>query len=118
MAYGITKKEQIIDKATIIKGCEALRLAASDFEKAGTTVIDAGEQCTDKVISVNDLSFGPNIVSLGESIKEVKKIIVDYANNIEQVATEIYQQQSTELNTYKEQQKKEKEEENKKKKND
>ena len=100
MVYGITNKSQIIDKATIINGCERLREAANDFETSGNSVSIASEDCGIDVLSVDDMTFAPIIEELGKSIKDVKKVIDGYADDIESLVNQIYTDQTAELAEY------------------
>ena len=98
--YGITSSSQIIDLSAIKSGCKAMRSAAEDFTLCGNDVIEAGNLCTSKVLSFDNLSMDSLLVSLGTAIKDVESVIADYSYSIENLAQQIYNDQIIELAEY------------------
>ena len=100
MGYGITSKSQIIDLSTILNGCAAYKRALKDFETCGNKVIQAGETCTKKALSVDDSTLQYPITDLGQAIKDLKTEYIGYAEDVEAQARRIYNEQYAEYNDY------------------
>ncbi|MBR2828223.1 MAG: hypothetical protein IKE70_03230 [Bacilli bacterium] len=110
MSYGITSMSQIIDVGTITSGCNSMKTVLQDFEKSGNTVVEAGNICTEKALSIDDKTMQYSLNDLGEEIKNVKEAVTNYLDEVEALAQKIYQEQLQEYNDYI----KKKQEENKK----
>ena len=100
MAYGITSKSQLIDLNTIVAGANQFRTAIEDFERSGNAVIEAGETCTKKALSVDDSTLEFSITDLGNEMKDLKSTFSSYADELVAQATRVYNAQVTELNEY------------------
>lgn len=98
--YNITSESQIIDLNTITSACEEFKKCLDDFVDCGKCVIEAGETCNKKALSVDDSTFEYPITSLGESIKELKDTYIGYADEVIEQATAIYNAQVAEYNSY------------------
>lgn len=98
--YGITSKSQIIDLDTIKAGCQEFKECLDDFEICGKGVIEAGETCNSKALSVDDKTFEYPITDLGKSIKDLKDEYVGYADQVITDATNVYNAQIAEYNDY------------------
>lgn len=100
MGYGITSTSQIIDVATIEAGCNAYKQALSDFDDCGSEVVQAGETCTKKALSVDDQTLQYPITDLGNAIKDLKGEYEGYADAVAAEARRIYNAQVAEYNEY------------------
>ena len=100
MAYGITSTSQIIDLNTIKAGCQAFKDALQDFQTCGETVIQAGETCNAKALSVDETSLQFSITQLGSEIKELKTTFASYADQVLAEATQVYNAQVAEYEEY------------------
>lgn len=100
MGYGITSQSQLIDINTIKTGVENFKQALCGLERSGVEVEEAGNTCNAKALSVDGSSLSFSITDLGVEMKEVKKILCDYADELYSVAKQIYNQQVSELNEY------------------
>ncbi len=98
--YGITSKSQIIDLDTIKAGCQEFKDCLDDFEICGKGVIEAGETCNSKALSVDEKTFEYPITDLGESIKALKDEYIGYADQVIADATSVYNAQIAEYNDY------------------
>ena len=116
MAYNITSTDQLIDVATINKGCDMIDEAAKDFNTSGVLLSEAADTCDAKALSVDDTSMQPTIDELAESVKKIQTQVNQFTTEIRTIANQIYNEQSTELREYQEEQiakQKEQEENNK-----
>ncbi|MBQ3307099.1 MAG: hypothetical protein IJG68_02780 [Bacilli bacterium] len=100
MAYGITNESQLIDVATIKRGCESFLEALSFFVDGGNQVISAGYTCSKKAISVDNSSFENDLMEMGQQIVAIRDKYVAVAENIYQQAVTVYNNQVAELNEY------------------
>ncbi|MBQ6323428.1 MAG: hypothetical protein IJI22_01175 [Bacilli bacterium] len=100
MAYGITSQSQIIDLNTIKSGCETIINELECFEKCGERVINAGNICNKKALSVDEGSLEGSIIEVGEQIKTTKNELVISAEQLIADATNVYNAQVTEYNEY------------------
>lgn len=100
MAFNITNESQLIDIQTIENGCNALKMAAEDFVLSGKTVIEAGETCTEKALSIDEDTLNYKISYIGQEMIRCKELIDSYADYAYAEAVNIYNQQVTELNEY------------------
>ena len=98
--YGITDISQIIDYNTIKSGCEKLRKTAVHFREAANIIKKVGKECTAKVISVNNQSFELPISQLGVDTAAIEDTINEYADSIEKIAMQVYNEQNAELREY------------------
>lgn len=100
MAYGITNPNQLIDIETIRAGCQALADAVNDFETCGGYVLEAGETCSKKALSVDSSSLDGQITEVAEQIMQLKDAYVQCAEELLQDAIRVYNQQVNEYNEY------------------
>ena len=100
MAYGITSPSQIIDLNTIKAGCQKFKEATEDFEKSGSTVVQAGETCNAKALSVDETSLQFSITQLGDEMKALKGTFSGYADQVVAEATRVYNAQVAEYEEY------------------
>lgn len=99
-SYGITDASQIIDYDSIKRGCTKLKAATTYFRNAGNDCLEASEDCTKEVLSVDNLTMQPALEELGNKVKETESKITEYANQIEELALQIYNSQKEELAAY------------------
>ena len=100
MAYGITSSSQLIDVDTIRSACEQYKAVLDDFDRCGSTVVQAGETCSAKALSVDESSLTASITDLGEDIQGLKTTFSTYADQLLADAITVYNQQVAELNEY------------------
>jgi len=100
MAYGITSPSQIIDLATITAGCNKLKEAVADFKTSGSTVIQAGQTCNSKALSVDEASLEFSITQLGEEMQDLEGTFSGYADQVIAEATQVYNAQVAEYEEY------------------
>ena len=100
MAYGITSPSQIIDLNTIKAGCAKFKEATEDFNKSGSTVVEAGETCNAKALSVDETSLEFSITQLGDEMKDLKGTFSGYADQVVAEATQVYNAQVAEYEAY------------------
>lgn len=103
MAYGITSEAQLIDIATITAGCNQYKQCLEDFETNGNRVIEAGEICDAKALSIDYTTLQWTINDLGEEIKNVKTTLSAAADGVVAAAQKVYNEQLAELNEYRRQ---------------
>ena len=103
MAYGITSEAQLIDIATITSGCNQYKQCLEDFETNGNRVIEAGEICNAKALSIDYTTLQWSINDLGEEIKNVKTTLSAAADGVVAAAQKVYNEQMAELNEYRRQ---------------
>lgn len=109
----ITNKSQIIDYNKIKKCCEKIKNIAVDFETSAKNVKYASNRCTAEVISVDGLTFQPDLDDLSEAIKSIKGKIDEFADSIDNVGSQVYKKQMAQLEEYKKEQKKKQEKQKK-----
>lgn len=100
MAYGITSSSQIIDLNAIKAGCTAFIDAVEDFTTGGSTVVEAGEVCDAKALSIDESTLQFSITQLGNEMKELTDTFTANANQLMAEATEVYNAQVAEYNEY------------------
>lgn len=100
MAYGITSPSQIIDLSTISAGCAKLKEAVQDFKTSGATVVEAGETCNAKALSIDETSLEFSITQLGSEMKDLEKTFSGYADQLVAEATQVYNAQVAEYEDY------------------
>ena len=103
MAYGITSEAQLIDIATITAGCNQYKQCLEDFETNGNRVIEAGEICDAKALSIDYTTLQWTINDLGEEIKNVKTTLSAATDGVVAAAQRVYNEQVAELNEYRRQ---------------
>ena len=100
MGYGITSPSQIIDLATIQSGCAQFKEALKDYQTSGATVIEAGETCNEKALSVDESTLQFSITQLGTEMQALVKTFSSYADQVVADATQVYNAQWAEYNEY------------------
>ncbi len=100
MAYGITSESQLIDVSTIQSGCDQYKQHLDDFEINGNRVIEAGEVCNAKALSIDSGTLQWSINDLGEEIKDLKTSLSAAADGVVSDAIRVYNEQVAELNEY------------------
>ncbi len=100
MGYGITNQSQLIDLNAIRQGVANFKNALLDLDRSGATVIGAGSTCTSRALSLDGSSLEFSITDLGTEMKETKKMMCNYADEIYYAAQVVYNQQVRELNEY------------------
>jgi len=100
----ITSESQLIDVQTIYSGCNAFVSALEIFINGGNKIIEAGNTCSSKAISIDGKSLQPDIVEVGQQVGNLYNEFVNYAQAVSDQATQIYNQQVAELNEYRRQQ--------------
>ncbi len=96
----ITSESQLIDIQTIKSGCTALKLAAADFSMSGNAVIEAGETCSEKALSIDKNTLEYAISDIGEEMVRCRSEIERFADTVLAEAVKVYNNQVTELNSY------------------
>lgn len=100
MAYGITSPSQIIDLNAITAGCAKLKDAVMDFKTSGATVIQAGETCNAKALSIDETSLEFSITQLGTEMQDLEGTFSGYADQLVAEATQVYNAQVAEYEEY------------------
>ena len=100
MAYGITSESQLIDKGTIIAGCNELKKAAESFDISGTLIKSTSKRCTKEVLSVDNQTLEPVVAEVGKNVSKANKDIEGIADAIISEANRIYNEQKAELKEY------------------
>ena len=96
----ITDLSQLIDYKTIQFGCNQYKDAVEDFYRCGEKVIQAGESCDKKTLSVEDGTLEYQIKELGKEIQNLKNTLARSAAQVERDAIIAYNHQVEEYNTY------------------
>ena len=100
MAYNITSSSQLIDIATITRGCAQIEAAADKFEQCATLILNASNECNEQALSVDKTTMQPQLEADAEYIKSMKKAICDFTIEIKNVALQVYAVQEAELQAY------------------
>ena len=98
--YNITSASQLIDKGTIIAGCNNLKKAAEDLQKAGEKVKSTAKLCTKEAMEVEGQSYEPIIAEVGKEVTNGYKDMVSQADAIIAEANRVYSEQNAELKAY------------------
>ena len=96
MGYSITSSDQIIDKDTIIRGCEQIIKAADELD-VNDSYIDAAISTSGKnVCNISDNSrlYSEKVADIGTKIKQLKVQIVNIALEIKNEAQDIYKREN------------------------
>lgn len=104
MAYNITSSSQLIDIATITRGCTQIEAAADKFEQCAALVLNASNECNADALSVDKTTMQPQLEADAEYIKSMKTAIYNFTLEIKNVALQVYAAQEAELNAYRAQQ--------------
>lgn len=100
MGYSITSESQLIDVETIRTGCATIENAATSFDDCAKKIEDAADICNINVLSVDKNTMQPVMYALADEIKNVRKLIVSFADDIRQVSNDILASQKRELEAY------------------
>ena len=98
--YYITSRSQIIDIQSVVKCCDNFKNILDDFEKAGKYVIDAGNICDKKALSIDEQTLKYDITQRGTEIKKVKKLYTEQIDKLINAARKLYYEQSNALAEY------------------
>ena len=98
--YGITNKNQIIDKDSIDKGCNKILEALEDFKISAKRVKEAGELSSSKALEINGKSFTNSIMEIADSLEDDVKKYTNCINQIKAETNKVYNSQLSEYNNY------------------
>lgn len=96
----ITSKDQMIDTATISKGCDIIDQAVQDYAKCAKFIQDAATICTADALAVQKKSMQPTLEELAEVVKKIPGDVENLTAKIRTAAMQVYTQQETEYNNY------------------
>ena len=96
----ITSRDQMIDTATISKGCDIIDQAIQDYAKCAKYIQDAASIWTADVLAVQKQSMQPVLEELAEVVKKIPADVENLTAKIRTAALQVYSQQEDEYNNY------------------
>lgn len=103
--YGITSKGQLIDKDTINAGCKKIDEAAKKFLDSANFVSKASEICDANALSVENTTMQAQLDLDAQYLKSMNDKVKEFTQKISEIAEQVYEQQSIELENYQAEQK-------------
>lgn len=98
--YNITSQSQLIDIATINKGCNEIDTAAQRFADSAQKMYSASDILNSNALAVDKTTMQAQLDADGDYIKSIQKAITDFTLQIKNVAIQIYAEQQAELADY------------------
>ncbi len=108
--YGITSESQLIDIGTIESAVTKIKKAAEDFQDCANTVKKAAATCDAKALEVDGMTMQPIMEEKAELILGMEATVKSQADSLLAMANQVYNNQSAELQAYKEKLRREAEE--------
>lgn len=105
----ITKESQVIDKNTIIQGCNKLEAAFQDFTQCAKLVSEAAATCSPQALSVENSSMQPVLQDLADTFFTYEKNIKNVTEAIKRTVERKYNSEMEAVRQYQEKLKAEKE---------
>lgn len=87
-----------LDDETIQDACAKIKAYAADYETMGSDIADCSDYFTKDVLQVEGQTLEEGIQSSGEELKQIKKIIVDFADKISKASSSASSRIQTEIN--------------------
>lgn len=98
--YNITDESQLIDIATIKKGCEAIKNTMKYFSKCGDKICSAAVICNKDALAIDDSTLEYQLEAFGNRIKDINRDYSEYADELYAQALQVYNDQKIELAEY------------------
>lgn len=98
----ITSESQLIDMTKINDGCAIIERAAEDYVTCANRIREAASTCSAEALAVEGKSMQPSLQDLAVEVEKIKTYIEDFTREVKALSSDIFNEQSKQLQAYRE----------------